>query len=271
MKLRKLFVGCVALSGLALSSCSTFSLVNSEVYNDANLANYHTFRIIDPSEGSLPPGMELVTYYNIAAAIREQMVERGFQESPTSPVVINIGLTVSKQYMTEPAGALMPPPPPPVINAPMPAPAPPAPAPGPGPGGPGMGGTPPPPPPGGGGPNPAEAPQALNPPPPVPAPPSHFFAYAGPAPIPAYAPYFMMPRSYYWGLNPNAQVVTGVYKEGVLTMDIVDMNTKEALFSSSVATIMQPGDAQFRNLKEIAEAVQTLFSKFPVPVLPQYK
>lgn len=264
MKKKTLFCSSLVL-GLMVSSCSTFQLVNSEVYNNANLADYHTFRIVAPDSESLPPGMELVTYYNIAAAIREQMMERGFQEDPSSPVVINIGLTVSKQYETEPVGALMPPPAPPIITAP--APPPPAPAPGPGPG---M--TPPP---GGGGrgPMPSDAPQALNPPaPPAPAPaPSHFFNYVGPGPAPAFAPYFMMPRSYYWGINPNAQVVTGVYKEGVLTMDIVDMNTKTALYSSSVATIMEPGDAQFRNLKGIAEAVQTLFSKFPVPLLPQYR
>lgn len=254
MKTRKILFGSIALS-MALSSCSPFALVNSEVYNNANLADYHTFRIVSPQTDSLPPGMQLVTYYNIAAAIREQMVERGYTEDPLSPVVINIGLTVSTQYQTEPIGALMtppPPPPPPVVVAPAP----------------------PPPPPGPGGPvpSPAPAPQALAPPPPPPAPSPHFF-YPGPGPAPAYAPYFMMPRSYYWGngINPNAQVVTGVYKEGVLTMDIVDMRTRMALYSSSVATIMQNGDAQFRNLKGIAEAVQTLFSKFPVPLLPQYR
>ena len=83
----------------------------------------------------------------------------------------------------------------------------------------------------------------------------------------------MMPRGYYWnnGINPNSQVVTGVYKEGVLTMDIIDMRTRMPLYSASVATIMDNGNTQFRNLKGIAEAVQTLFSKFPVPLLPQYR
>lgn len=222
MKTKLWLIAALASLGMAFTSCSTFSLVNSEVYNNANLADFHTFRIITPDEGSLPPGMEAVTYYNIAAAIREQMVERGYVESPESPVIINIGITVHKEVETAPAYA--------VYGGPMWGP------------GPGM-----PPPPG----------------------PGNWFPYNGPGPAPGFAPYFMMPRSYYW--NPNAQVVTGIYKEGVLTMDIVDMATKTALFSSSVATILEPGDAQFRNLSGIAEAVQTLFSKYPVPLLPQYR
>lgn len=220
MKIKKSILGLAILLGFGLSSCSTFSLVNSEVYNNANLADFHTFRIITPDEGKLPPGMEMVTYYNIAAAIREQMVERGYVEDPNSPIVINIGLTVKTEYYTEPVAALAPPPPPPGPYGPY----------GPGP---------------------------------------NWFPYGGPGPAPGFAPYFMMPRSYYW--NPNAQVITGMYKEGVLTMDIVNIQSKLALFSSSVATILENGDSQFRNLSGIAQAVQTLFEKYPVPLLPQYQ
>ncbi len=189
---------------LVLGACSPFALVNSETYNDANLAQYHTFRIVTPgTEGKLPPGMQMVTYYNIAAAIREQMVERGFTEDPSSPLLINIGLTVHKEISTEP---LVPP------------------------------GVPP---------------------------------YMGPY-YNGYYPYFMYPRSYYWPVYSNAQVITGIYKEGVLTMDFVNIQEKLPLYSASVATIIQNGQSQFRDLSGIAEAVQTLFSKFPVPKLPQY-
>ena len=219
MKIKNLFLAFLSLVTLGLTSCSTFTLVNSEVYNNANLADFHTFRIITPGEGKLPPGMELVTYFNIAAAIREQMVERGYVEDPESPIVINIGLTVKNEVYTEPVAALAPPPPPGPMGSP----------------------------PG----------------------PMNWFPYGGPGPAPGFAPYFMMPRSYYW--NPNAQVVTGIYKEGVLTMDIVDMQDKLPLFSSSVATILENGDSQFRNLSGIAQAVQTLFEKYPVPLLPQYR
>lgn len=200
----------VALT-LLVSGCSPFNLVNSTVYNNADLSDYSTFKIVTPDEGQLPPGMQMVTYYNIAAAIREQMVERGFTESPESPLLINIGLTVRKEIATEPAI-----------------------------------------PPGG-------------------------FPYAGPF-YGGVGPWFMYPRGYYWpnynyyaNYYNNAQVITGIYREGVLTMDMVNIDTKTALFSASVGTILENGDSQFRNLEGIAEAVQTLFSKFPVPLLPQYR
>ncbi len=195
-----------AVIAFVVASCSPFSLVNSETYNDADLANYSTFRIITPAESyHLPPGMEMVTYYNIAAAIREQMVDRGFREDPESPLLINIGLTVHKEIETEPA---LPP---------------------------------------------------------------GYTPYAGPY-FNGYYPYFIYPRSLYWqNYYANAQVITGIYKEGVLTMDFVNINTKTPLYSASVATILENGQSQFRDLKGIAEAVSTLFSKFPVPVLPQYR
>lgn len=188
-----------------LASCSPFTLVNSEVYNDASLTQYKTFRIVTPADGSLPPGMQAVTYYNIAAAIREQMLERGFTEDRTSPLLINIGLTVHREIATEPA---LPP---------------------------------------------------------------GYVPYSGPY-YNGFYPYFMYPRYNYWSnYYANAQIITGIYKEGVLTMDFIDINKKLPLYSASVATILENGQSQFRNLKGIAEAVQTLFSRFPVPVLQQYR
>lgn len=201
--MKKLF-GLLVMA-LALSACSPFTLVNSETYNDADLASYHTFRIVTPDEGHLPPGMEMVTYYNIAAAIREQLMERGFVEDPSSPLLVNIGLTVHREIQTEPA---LPP---------------------------------------------------------------GYFPYSGPY-YNGYYPYFMYPRNFYWSsYYANAKVITGIYKEGVLTMDMINLQQKLPLYSASVATILENGQGQFRNLNGIAEAVQTLFSKFPVPLLPQYR
>lgn len=188
-----------------LASCSPFTLVNSETYNNADLADYHTFRIVTPDQGSAIPGMTAVTYYNIAAAIREQMLERGYTEDPNSSLMVNIGLTVHREIATEPA---LPP---------------------------------------------------------------GYVPYSGPY-YNGYYPYFMYPRSYYWtSYYQNAQIITGIYKEGVLTMDMINMDTKTPLFSASVSTILENGESQFRDLKGIAEAVQTLFSEFPVPLLPQYR
>lgn len=190
---------------MLFGGCSPFTLVNSEVYNDANLSDYKTFRIVTPDMGNLPPGMEMATYYNIAAAIRQEMVMRGFTESPTSPLLINIAVTTQRKIETEPL---------------------------------------------------------IQP---------GYFPYYGP-----YYPYYMWPRynyAPYWAppINPNAQVITGIYKEGVLTMDFVNIDTKLPLYSASVSTIIDQGDGQYRNLKSIAEAVETLFSDFPVKLLPQYR
>lgn len=194
----------VALIALLASSCSPYQLVNSEVYNNADLSSYKTFRIVSPEQGHLPPGMEMVTYYNIAAAIREQMVDRGFTEDPTSPLLVNIAVTTQREISTEPA---IPP---------------------------------------------------------------GYMPYYGP-----YYPYWMYPRYNYWtNYYSNAQVITGIYKEGVLTMDMVNIDEKLPLYSSSVATIIDnggSGPSQYRNLEAIAQAVEVLFSKFPVPLLPQYR
>jgi len=201
----KNFLGLVGLLAM-VSACSPYTLVNNEVYNDADLSRYHTFRIVTPDMGNLPPGMEMVTYYNISAAIRQEMMMRGFTENPASPLLVNIAVTTERQLQTEP---LMPP--------------------------------------------------------------AGYFPYNGP-----YYPYYMWPRYHYgpyW--NPayysNAQVITGIYKEGVLTMDLVDIDSKLPLYSASVATILNGGGNGYQNLKGISEAVQTLFSKFPVPLLPEYR
>lgn len=193
---------------LALTACAPYTLVNSEVYNNSDLSQYKTFRIVTPDMGSLPPGMEMVTYYNIAAAIKQELMMRGLTEDPSSPLLVNIAVTTQREIATQP---LLPE---------------------------------------GGG----------------------YYPYHGP-----YYPYYMWPRYHYgpyW--NPayysNAKVITGIYKEGVLTMDLVNINTKVPLYSASVATILNNGQAGngYQNLNGISQAVTTLFSKFPIPLLPQY-
>lgn len=213
-----------ALGVLALSGCSSYTLTNSESYVGADLSSYHTFRIVTPQDGQLPPGMSMVSYYNIAAAIREQMVERGFTEDPNSSLLVNIGLTVKKQLVDVPVtqtvqtGPTLPPPMPPVPR-PLPRPV-----------RPGFG-------------------------------PGHGPAMNGVVPV------FVYPRSYYW---PNYTTVTqwvpSIYKEGVLTMDLVNIDKEEPVYTASVATILDNGDSELQTLSGIAKAVKVLFSKFPIPV-----
>ncbi len=207
---------------VALTGCSSYTLINSESYVGANLSSYHTFRIVTPNDGDLPPGMSMVSYYNIAAAIREQMVERGFSEDPNSNLLVNIGLTVKKGLTEVPitqtiqTGPYVPPPA--VIAPPLPRP-----------GGPGV-------------------------PPPGPA-------YNGVVPV------FIYPRAYYWPQTTTyTQWVPSIYKEGVLTIDLVDIKDEKPVYTASVATLLDNGDSQLQTLSGITKAVQVLFSKFPIPV-----
>lgn len=210
---------------LAFTGCSSYTLTNSESYVGADLSSFHTFRLVTPQDGDLPPGMSMVSYYNIAAAIREQMVERGFTEDPNSPLLVNIGLTVKKQLVDVPVtqtvqtGPSLPPPP----MVPMPRPLPRPVRPGVGPGhGPAMNGV---------------------------------------------VPVFIYPRAYYWPhYTTYTQWVPSIYKEGVLTMDLVDIDKEEPVYTASVATILDNGDSELQTLSGIAKAVKVLFSKFPVPV-----
>lgn len=218
-----LFFAFVAILA-TLTGCSSYSLINSESYVGANLNSFHTFRLVTPNDGDLPPGMSMVSYYNIAAAIREQMVERGFSEDPNSKLLVNIGLTVKKGLVETPitqtiqTGPSCPPPPP--------VPAPPLPRPG-----------------------------------------------VAPGPGPAHngvVPVFMYPRPYYWPQTTTyTQWVPSIYKEGVLTMDLVDISDEKPVYTASVATILDNGDSQLQTLSGITKAVQVLFSKFPIPIQKQ--
>ncbi len=228
MKKTLSFLAVVALL-LGFTSCSSYTLTNSESYVGANLSDFHTFRMVTPQDGDLPPGMSMVSYYNIAAAIRDQMTQRGFTEDPNSPLLVNIGLTVKKELVNEPytqtiqTGPSVPPPPPVYGPAPRPLPRPVRPGVGPQPG-------------------------------------------PGPA-MHGVVPVFMYPRAYYM---PNYTTVTQwvptIYKEGVLTMDLVDISDEKPVYTASVATILDNGDSELQTLSGITKAVSVLFSKFPVAI-----
>lgn len=220
-----LFFAVIALL-VVVTGCSSYTLINSESYVGANLNSFRSFRLVTPNDGDLPPGMSMVSYYNIAAAIREQMVERGFSEDPNSNLLVNIGLTVKKELTEMPitqtvqVGPSVPPPP--LVAVPLPRPIRPGMHPGPGP------------------------------------------VHNGVVPV------FIYPRPYYWPQTATyTQWVPTIYKEGVLTMDLVDITDEKPIYTASVATILDNGDSQLQSLSGIAKAVQVLFSKFPIPIQKQ--
>lgn len=190
----------IAAMTLLLSSCSSYSLVNSEVYDTAGLEKYKTFHIVDLKMGSLPPHMDRATYENIVAAIREQMIERGYKESSRSPLLVNFAVTVHDEMILSPAGSGRE-------------------------DGPYFSGT---------------------------------------------YPYYIYPQDRYWDdYYLDAGVIDGIYQEGVLTIDVVNIKKKETLYTSSVASIVDEG-GNYRDLADIDKAVVKLFSDYPVPLLPQY-
>lgn len=46
--MKKLLFSLLCCAAVTLTGCSPFTLVNSEVYNNADLTNYKTFRIVEP-------------------------------------------------------------------------------------------------------------------------------------------------------------------------------------------------------------------------------
>lgn len=224
MKFRFGTVASFVLVALAtLTGCSSYTLTNSESYVGSDLASFHTFRIVGPQDGSLPPGMSMVSYYNITAAIREQLVERGFTEDPNSPLLVNIGLTVKKQLVDVPVTQ--------TVQT-----------------------------------GPSVPPPLMPPPAPLPRPVRPGFGPGHGAPMHGVVPVFMYPRSYYWpNYTTYTQWVPSIYKEGVLTMDLVDLSKEEPVYTASVATILDNGDSELQTLSGITKAVSVLFSKFPIP------
>ena len=78
---------------------------------------------------------------------------------------------------------------------------------------------------------------------------------------------FVYPRAYYWPqYSTITQWVPSIYKEGVLTIDLVNIVKEEPVYTASVATILDNGDSELQTVSGITKAVQVLFSEFPIPI-----
>lgn len=100
----KIHIYILTALSLLLASCSSYSIVNSHVYDNAAIARHKTFHIVDLKMGSLPPRMDHATFECIVASIRSQMLERGYKESANSPLLINFAVTVHDDTPLSPAG-----------------------------------------------------------------------------------------------------------------------------------------------------------------------
>ncbi len=182
-----------------LTGCNSYSLVNSKVYDNVAIENHKTFHIVDLKMGSLPPRMDHATFECIVAAIRSQMLERGYKESANSPLLINFAVTVHDDTPLSPAGHE-------IVDGPY---------------------------------------------------------------LSCTYPCYIIPQDYYLtDYYIDSGVIAGIYQQGVLTIDVVNIKEKTPLYTSSVSSILDI-DGNYRDMEEIDKAVTMLFSQYPVQPVQQ--
>ncbi len=83
--------------------------------------------------------------------------------------------------------------------------------------------------------------------------------------IPPVTPFFVSRReAYYRDYYQGAQVITGINKEGVLTMDMIDTRNDMYLYTASVGNLVDRADHKIKESEEVEKAVAALFKNFPI-------
>lgn len=177
------------MSLLLLAACSSYTVLNSKVYNQAILTQYKTFAIAQPEPNGMPPGMTMRDYDALATAVRQQLIRRGYQESSNPDLVVYIGIAVNDKIETKDA-------------------------------------------------------------------------------IPPATPYYFGRRGT-WMRNyySDTKLITGVSKEGTVSVDIVDEKNQKVVYAGAVGSVVDR-QQHIRDLNELNKAMDDLFKKFPVQ--PQY-
>jgi hypothetical protein len=79
--------------------------------------------------------------------------------------------------------------------------------------------------------------------------------------------YWITPRqAYLQNYYQNAEIITGIERNGVLTIDMVDTKDLQYVWSASVESVLTPGNTQLRNQASIQQIVALAFSKYPIPL-----
>lgn len=92
-----------------------------------------------------------------------------------------------------------------------------------------------------------------------PAPPPYWYGFGG------WNSYWMYPRyNYLPAYYGNIQLVSEIQKNGVLTIDIVDIKDNTYLWSASVENLVNSMDQQILPYSEVLPLVATAFSEFPI-------
>lgn len=176
---------------MVVSSCGTYTLKQSEVLNDANMASYKTF-MIEPADGStIPSYLSMNDVNNIYRSISKQLYDRGYSSVETNPdMIVYVAMSVQQVIQTKDF-----------------------------------------------------------------IPPGSDFGYR----------YFSPRGAYLSNYYDDAQVITGISKEGVLMVDILDARRGVHVFCSEVSSSAQDDVVNIKDLSKLDEAATVLFSKFPVP------
>ncbi len=82
------------------------------------------------------------------------------------------------------------------------------------------------------------------------------------APIRPLGPTASMYRSYY----DDASIIDNISKDGVLAVDLVDPKVKQVIWDAAVSSVIDNVQKNIKDPKQINQACDKLFSKFPVPV-----
>lgn len=86
--------------------------------------------------------------------------------------------------------------------------------------------------------------------------------------LPPMTPFFMTRRgAYIRDYYNDAKVITDINKEGVLTIDMIDIRNDKYLYTASVGNLVDKADHKVKESQEVNDAVAALFKNFPVKPL----
>lgn len=185
----------VAAVVLMLSSCGTYTLEQSKVLNNADLASYKTF-MIEPADGStIPSYLSMNDVSNIYKSISKQLYSKGYISVPSNPdMIVYVAMSVKQVIETKDL-----------------------------------------------------------------IPPGSDFGYRYFSPRAAYL------DSYY----SDAQVISGISKEGVLMVDMVDARKNMHIFCAEVSSLAEDSGVNVKDLSKLDQATEVLFSRYPVAPMHQ--
>ncbi len=99
--MRKILLLCMLFTML-IGCGPTYQVMESKVYNEADLSAYKTFAVARLERDRIPPSMSYSDCEILVKAVEKQMIMRGYQMVKTDPqLLIYIGISVVDRVQTE--------------------------------------------------------------------------------------------------------------------------------------------------------------------------